>query len=275
VQLAGELSKISLPSLVQLLRNGELTGKVCLTQGANSAFIFVERGRIVHVESDLAQGREALLELFVWMTGSFSFVEADLENVPRTLPADEPVEKVIREGVTYLDQKKFLDHLRITSRTVLSPQGRLEGDPVFEHIDGRTPLAEILRATGMPRRLFVASLHRILSEGKAHVVEPQADDDTVNLPSWVISRLKQDNSDLSQAIIEMVIWVDRVKCWMYQADAELDKIVGELSGQAGAAPGADGEGVDDEGRASASAAATPASEKTSGQPRKKQPPLEF
>jgi len=65
------------------------------------------------------------------------------------------------------------------------------------------------------------------------VVEVQAPEDYVELPQWVTSRLKQDNPDLTQAIVEMVIWVDRVKCWMYQADADMNKIVGQLTdGQA-------------------------------------------
>ena len=65
------------------------------------------------------------------------------------------------------------------------------------------------------------------------VVEVRTSEDNVELPQWVTSRLKQDNPDLTQAIVEMVIWVDRVKCWMYQADADMNKIVGQLTdGQA-------------------------------------------
>ena len=50
----------------------------------------------------------------------------------------------------------------------------------------------------------------------------------INLPNWVIERLKQDNADVSQAVVDMVIWVDRVKCWMYQADAELAHIIEDV-----------------------------------------------
>ncbi len=74
MQLAGELSKISLPSLIQLVRNGGLTGEISLAQGTNNATIFVEQGRILHVESDVGSGKEGFLELFLWLTGTFSFV---------------------------------------------------------------------------------------------------------------------------------------------------------------------------------------------------------
>jgi hypothetical protein len=42
----------------------------------------------------------------------------------------------------------------------------------------------------------------------------------VDLPDWVIARLKQNDPDLNKAITEMVVWVDRTTIWMYQSDAE-------------------------------------------------------
>lgn len=85
MQLNGDLAKVSLSNLLQLVRNGELTGKIALLQGAKSATIFVEKGSIVHVEADSFSGREALFELFLWISGSFSFVEGELGSIPRTL----------------------------------------------------------------------------------------------------------------------------------------------------------------------------------------------
>jgi hypothetical protein len=229
MQLAGELSKISLPSLIQLIRNGELTGKVCLTQGANTAFIYVSGGRIVHVETDADQGREALLELFLWLTGTFSFVEANLENVPESFSPDEPVEKIIREGMAYLERKKHLDQLQVSGRTVLRrARDKWVDNPLWDNLDGRATLSQINHALGLSRWESINFTYDLLINGHALVVEQPENDAQVNLPPWVISRLKQDNPDLTQAIVEMVIWVDRVKCWMYQADADLDKIVGQL-----------------------------------------------
>lgn len=231
MQLAGDLTKISLPSLIQLLRNGELTGKVCLTQGANSAFIYVRDGRVTHVETDADQGRAALLELFLWLSGTFSFVEANLDNVPESFSPDEPVEKLIREGIAYQDRKKYLDQLRITGRTVLRKvTEKWVENPLWEYIDARTPLSQINHELGLSRWESINFSYDLLANGHAAVIEPPENDDQVHLPAWVISRLKQDNPDLTQSIVEMVIWVDRVKCWMYQADADMDKMIGQLSG---------------------------------------------
>ena len=232
MQLAGELTKISLPSLIQLIRNGELTGKVCLTQGANTAFIHVQNGRIIHVETDTDQGRAALLELFLWLSGTFSFVEADVQNVQHSLPADEPVEKIIREGVAYLEKKKYLDQLRISSRTVMkAATNRYIDNILYDKLDGRTTLGDIAAELQIKRFDQVSAVHELICKGYAVVVELPATNDAISLPGWVTSRLRQDNPDITQAIVEMVIWVDRVKCWMYQADAELEKVVEQLSGE--------------------------------------------
>lgn len=231
MQLAGELSKISLPSLIQLSRNGELTGKLCLTHGVDTAFIFVEQGRIIHAETDGAQGVEALVDLFVWTTGTFSFIEEEVRQAPRSL-ADEPIEKIVREGVAYADHKKFLDQMRISSRTVLraiASASHVANDPILSRLDGVTPLGQIVPTLNLSKRAYTASLRKILASGLAVVVEPPATgSDKIELPDWVVSRLKQDNPNLSEAIVEMVIWVDRIKCWMYQADADLERLVSQL-----------------------------------------------
>lgn len=230
MQLAGELTKISLPSLIQLIRNGELTGKVCLIQGANTAFIYVREGRIVHVESDSDEGRPALLELFLWLSGTFSFVEANLESVPQSFPPDEPVEKMVREGLAYLEKKKHLDQLRVNGKTILrKTHDKWTENPLWELVDGQTSLSQLNYSLGLSRYESINFTYELLINGHAVVVEPAQADEQVDLPQWVISRLKQDNPDLTQAIVEMVIWVDRVKCWMYQADADMDRVVDQLA----------------------------------------------
>jgi Domain of unknown function (DUF4388) len=47
----------------------------------------------------------------------------------------------------------------------------------------------------------------------------------INLPDWVLARLRQDNPNISQAITDLVIWADRLKCWIYQADADLENVL--------------------------------------------------
>ncbi len=237
MQLTGELSKVSLPNLLQLVRNGALTGKFSLLQGAKTAILLIEDGSIVHAEADALLGREAVFELFLWLSGTFSFIEIDaVDAQERSINPENPEEstdKLIREGQHYAEQKRFLDQLRITGQSVLSPvkDARAQKLPdsaqqLLSLFDGRQPLSAILARLTLTRRQQIQSLATLLSEGLCVVVEPQEMDsmEETRLPDWVVARLRQDNPDISQAIVDMVVWTDRVKCWMFQADADFERI---------------------------------------------------
>jgi len=252
MQLTGDLSKVSLPNLLQLVRNGELTGKIAMLQGAKTATLYVDRGDVIHAELDMISGREALMELFLWISGSFSFFEEDMTDVPHSLnPSknmDDALERLVRDGLSYLEQKKYLDQLQVTGQTILapleiafqpqtwnSPERQMIypfAEPILMRIDGRKTLAEAVAEANLTRRSFVIGVYILITEGLAVVRERDLDADEtgerVNLPPWVVARLKQDNPDLSQSIVDMVIWVDRVKCWMYQVDADFIRILDDV-----------------------------------------------
>lgn len=274
MQLAGELAKISLSNLIQLVHNGGLTGEIALRQGAIAATIFVEKGQVVHVESDMGSGRDAFLELFLWLAGTFSFIEGKLGDIPRTFSPTESLERILRDGASYLEQKKYLDRLQITGETVLKPTSaarHVKNMPLLEKIDGYKTLTQALLDTNLSRRAYVQAVYRLLSDGLAVVAEPytSAGVDGVNLPGWVVARLKQDNQDLAQAIIDMVIWVDRVKCWMYQADADLELVVNELANDVNGTAG--GDTKMEEGKNNSAEALTKGEQKTESLTRRKQP----
>lgn len=243
MQLTGELSKVSLPNLIQLVRNGELTGKIAFLNGARTATLYFDRGSLIHSEADGISGKDALMELFLWAGGSFSFMEDPLVNVSRTLNPflpDESTDRLLREGMAYVEQKKYLDQLRISGQTILkmtdqarraSKQLLAIAAPVLERIDGQRTLAEALANLPISRREYVQAVYACLAEGLAVVVEAvqQPNQEQITLPAWVVARLKQDNVNISQAIVDMVIWVDRVKCWMYQVDSDFGRIIAELA----------------------------------------------
>jgi hypothetical protein len=84
-------------------------------------------------------------------------------------------------------------------------------NPGLERLDGVRTLADALANLNFSRRDFVHTIAIWLSEGLAEMVTPvnATKENQVSLPDWVVARLKQDNVDLSHAIVDMVIWVDR------------------------------------------------------------------
>lgn len=228
MQLAGELSKMNLASLIRLVRNSELSGKICLTQGVNTAFIFFSNGQPIHVESDQGTGRDALLELFVWQSGSFSYIECSVQDQTPTLSPEEPLEKLLKEGLAYQDALNYLERLRINYRTVFKATDSSGDSVLLPFMDGRTSLGDIVQRQGLSRNQYAPRLQQLISAGKVIVVEAPAETGSIQLPDWVISRLKQDNPDVSQSIVDLVIWADRIKCWLYQADVDLSRVINAL-----------------------------------------------
>lgn len=228
MQLAGELAKMNLASLLRLVRNSELSGKIALTQGVATAFIYFQTGRPFHVEAEYATGKDALMELFLWQSGVFSYIECDVSELPCSLDTDEPLEKVLKEGVAYQEAVRYLEQLRINARTVFRSNDSVSDDSFLLIMDGKTALSELVQVLGFSRSEYVVRLKQLVASGRAVVVEETASKERINLPDWVISRLKQDNADVSQAIVQMVIWADRIKCWMYQADVDMQRVITAL-----------------------------------------------
>lgn len=235
MQFTGELNSVSLANLIQLIASGGLTGEITLSDDSKQALICFEKGQIVHAETEGDKGREALMEMFLWQRGNFSFLDGDLEGIPRSFePAASPdtLENLIKSGTRYAEQKAFLARQNIQDKTVLKRKSDLEqaqeGDAklLLGFLDGRQSLAQALAKAQLTGSAGVEAVYQLLSQGMVDVLDglvaPKGQ--AISLPDWVSARLRQDNQDLSQAIVDMVIWVDRVKCWMYQADADLQVV---------------------------------------------------
>jgi hypothetical protein len=242
MQLTGDLQKVSLPNLIQLIRNGGLTGKIALSRGAQQALIGFEKGSVVHAEQELNHGRETLMELFLWNNGTFAFTESDMTLPRRSIDGripSESTEALLKDGIAYAEQQEFLEQMNVDSQTVFAIvdaglKRNLPQDPgltaLLDCLDGKRNLTEILAASRLPRRLAVGGLYKLVLDRIIVAREDSAEREgtKVELPDWVLARLRQDNQDISKAIVDMVIWVDRIKCWLYQADAEFGEILTEL-----------------------------------------------
>jgi hypothetical protein len=247
MQLSGELQKVNFANLLQLVRSGGLSGRITLLQGARQALIFIDEGYPVHVEVEGVSGKDALFELFLWQSGTFAFSEGDIGGVTRSVAfgaRDDSFEKMLREGLLYAEDKNYLDDLGISPRSILrvAPAYQAEREPGtnpgLDKLDGVRTLADALASLALSRREFVHTVAYWLSSGFVEATAPtSAQSNHVDLPDWVVARLKQDNEDISRSIVDMVIWVDRVKCWMYQADADFDRILTEIKAGAVAAHG--------------------------------------
>ncbi len=242
MQLSGELTKVSVPNLLQLVRTGALTGIISFNKDMKSGSVLVENGFPCHAEAEGLQGLEALLELFLWNSGTFAFNEEDLNFI--AMCNDHELSKctleyILKEGLQYVENKNFLDELGVTLNSVLKPVEKTKSlhPPEISLLNGKKTLKEALSPLNLSKSMFVGTVANWLIDGLAELVllgssetadsknnQSQSSPEPIRLPSWVVARLRQENRSISQAIINMVVWTDRAKIWLYQLEGDFGKL---------------------------------------------------
>lgn len=101
--VAGSLSEMGLPDLVQILGAGQKNGRLALKSGEHAGEVHFNSGRIVHaIFDDTLVGEDAFYELLELSSGSF-------ELDPGFPPAEETIqasaESLILEGFRRLDER--------------------------------------------------------------------------------------------------------------------------------------------------------------------------
>lgn len=252
MQLSGDLTKVSVPNLLQLVRTGALTGIISFNREMDSATLLVENGYPCHAEAEGLQGLEAILELFLWNSGTFAFNEEDVNFISVCTDFELTkctLEYILKEGMRYTESKKFLEDIGISVNSILKPVEKTKNlhPPEMSMLDGKKTLKEALGPLNLPRSMFITTVADwIVDElaepvslgahkpdqnelpGQKSLPKPEQIDlrevETIRLPPWVVARLRQENSDISRAIENMVVWTDRAKIWLYQLEGDFGKI---------------------------------------------------
>lgn len=251
MQLSGDLTKVSVPNLLQLVRTGALTGIISFNKDMNSATVLVENGFPCHAEAEGLQGFEALLELFLWNSGTFAFNEEDVNFISVCTDYELTkctLEYILKEGMKYVESKRFLEDIGISINSILKPVEKTKNlhPPEMSMLDGKKTLKEALGPLNLPKSMFVTTVADWLMDELAEPVSLGAntidnsvqadisgqtresaetrDIETIRLPPWVVARLRQENRDISKAIENMVVWTDRAKIWLYQLEGDFGRI---------------------------------------------------
>lgn len=240
MQLSGELTKVSFPNLLQLVRTGALTGIISFNKDMKTGTVLVENGFPCHAETEGLQGLEALLELFLWNSGSFAFNEEDINFISACTDFELSkctLEYILKEGMQYIDHKNFLEEIGVTPNSILKPVEKTKNlhPPEISLLDGRKSLREALGPLNLTKSMFIGTVANWIIDGLVEPFSPGAGagpsseksaaaSETIKLPPWVVARLHQENTDISQAIVNMVVWTDRAKIWLYQLEGDFGKM---------------------------------------------------
>lgn len=188
--LEGDLTKMQAPNLLQSIAMAKMTGRLDVKDKGDTAKVYFVDGTANHAELKDVGGDDAVIELITWTTGEFRFWPD--ETSPHNT-VKRRLDGMLMEGVTLLDQVKYLESANVKMEAVLAKRSniiseqefkqRLEkGAPIslkpqlelYELIDNRSTLFDILRKRPMKKAEWVPIMFNLLTCGLAQVSTQQA-----------------------------------------------------------------------------------------------------
>ncbi len=124
--IQGSMREAPLPDIIQLVSQGGKSGCFHVQQEFAKARIYLKDGRIIHAVTQASQGFEGLMEVALWIEGSYRFEEG-VSDVPTTIT--KPIASILME------LGRRMDEWRVISQKVPS----VDLYPVSTLLPGETP----------------------------------------------------------------------------------------------------------------------------------------
>lgn len=171
--MEGQLQHLQLANLIQSISLSQMTGRLEFDNENEKAQLYFTNGNAVHATVLGIVGEEAILEIVGWTAGNYRFYHeppGQLTTVRRRL------DLLLLEGTTLLDQWNHMQQLGVCLDSVIvrkhqsmSEQAfeQIVGSPpcdigllksIYQAIDGRSSLAELVRRLGITRREWVPAM---------------------------------------------------------------------------------------------------------------------
>ncbi|MCE1203215.1 MAG: DUF4388 domain-containing protein [Holophagaceae bacterium] len=124
--IQGSMREAPLPDIIQLVSQGGKSGCFHVQQEASKARIYLKDGRIIHAVTHAGEGFEALMEVALWIEGTYRFEEV-VPDVPNTIT--KPNASILME------LGRRMDEWRVISQKVPS----VDLYPASTLLPGETP----------------------------------------------------------------------------------------------------------------------------------------
>jgi hypothetical protein len=169
--LSGSLAQIPLADLLRMLGAGAQTGRLRLTAGLDSGDVYVQRGDIVHAESDGSVGDAAFARFLAWTNGSFAF-EPGITAIDRTI--EKPLDVLVAESLRMAQEREAMRRVIPSTDAVPHlvrelPVEALTIDArdwrILARMDGRVSIAAIADDLGIEEGDLVRQLVRLKGSG--------------------------------------------------------------------------------------------------------------
>jgi len=177
--LSGSLAQIPLADLLKMLGAGSQTGRLRLTSGLDVGDLYVQRGTVVHAETDGVWGEGAFSRIVSWPNGNFRF-EPGLTAPDQTI--EKPFEQLMAESERVISERetirRVIPSIEALPRWVRELPGSEVTIPASDWrlmalLDGRTSIAEIGRQLGLDDATLIKQMYRLKLGGLIELEMPQ------------------------------------------------------------------------------------------------------
>ena len=103
--IQGSMREAPLPDIIQLVSQGGKSGCFHVQQESAKARIYLKDGRIVHAVTQASEGFEGLMEVALWIEGSYRFEEG-VSEVPTTIT--KPIASILMELGRRMDEWRVI-----------------------------------------------------------------------------------------------------------------------------------------------------------------------
>src|SRR5262249_3424611 len=127
--MEGTLKDMPVPTLLQSIAMGEMTGKLVITNDQTGSELFFTSGALIHATVLNLKGDLAIMELVTWDDGKFRFYR-DEKTDQKTV--ERRVDALLMESITLLDQSKFILKSGLKMETYLNKKHPEMSETEFE-----------------------------------------------------------------------------------------------------------------------------------------------
>lgn len=152
--ISGDLENTRCPEIIKILSLGKRTGRLFLTNGAETGNIFFNEGQVIHAQCGSLNGTKAIYELAVWTSGEYRF---HVDEVPHVVTIDMSVDDILSETTNRIRQMDKVTTLIPSSSIVYALEPDIKERDLqlksfqwkaLANVDGKKSLAEIAELIG-------------------------------------------------------------------------------------------------------------------------------
>lgn len=177
--LEGDLTNLQMPTLLQSINMGKMTGRLDLQSGGETAVIYFKDGTPLHCQLRNSEGEAAIIEAIGWDEGEFRFF---MESPHHRETIKKRLDLLLMEGAALIDQYKFLKEIGVNLDSYLVRNHADITEQLFEEmvsrgaaaemnlqkmlyqlIDNESTLEDLLRLRPMPKPRWVPVMFNLVT----------------------------------------------------------------------------------------------------------------